>query len=402
MKKFLCMLVAVMMLALPLMASAEGAVTLRMGSWRADDVEQWNAILAQYKELTGVEIVFEPTIADQYNSTLSLQLENGTGPDLMFARSYQTGAELYNAGYFGNCSDIAGLANFLPGNLTAWQTADGTQFAVPIAAVSHAVYYNKDLFEANNVAIPTTWDEFIAACEVFKNAGITAIGNGIADQWDVLECLFLQIVANDVGGAESRVLYETGEKPLNDEAFVSAYTDLAALVPYLNENFKSMTYNDAANLFALGQCAMYLDGSWTAGTFGDVDFQWGVFSLPAHEANKNVVVFHPDAAITYNTASPYAAEAKAFLEWVTSIEGAKVLGANLPTGFFPMVEGLTLDNEIANQFLALNVDHAQDARFIWPALMDAYNPMMYAAIDVLTGAKTPQEAADSVVTELAK
>ena len=82
MKKLTAFLIALLMLAtmLPIIGQAE-AVKLTMGSWRSDDAEKVQALLDKYKELTGVEITFQPTVSDQYNATLRLQLDNGTGPD---------------------------------------------------------------------------------------------------------------------------------------------------------------------------------------------------------------------------------------------------------------------------------------------------------------------------------
>jgi len=130
-------------------SSAGGAkepVKLVMGSWRADDVEQMKGLLAEYsKTHPNVIIEFKPTNPPDYNATLRLQLTSGTGPDLMYARSYATGLQLFNDGFFADVSSIPGLKeNFTEGARSPWMTADGKSFAVPFVAVSHGVYYNKD------------------------------------------------------------------------------------------------------------------------------------------------------------------------------------------------------------------------------------------------------------------
>lgn len=403
MKKLTALILSVLMLLtlLPAMAQAE-AVKLTMGSWRADDAEQMNNLLEKYKELTGVEISFQPTIANEYNATLRLQLDNGTGPDLMYARSYATGVDLFEAGYFADCTDIPGLReNFAASSLAPWETEDGKMFAVPFAAVSHAVYYNKDIFSQNGLEVPKTFEEFLTILQTLKDKGITPMGNGVADEWDVLECLFLGMLPNYIGGAEERVKYENGEKKVNDAAFVEAFTDLAKLAPYLPEGFSAVTYNDSANLFAIEQCAMYVDGSWSAGTFGDVGFNWGVFAIPAPEGKQTRITFHPDMAITMNTASKYPEECKAFLTWLASPEGAALASQQLPIGFFPMINApITLADEHANEFLALNSGKETDARFVWPKLMDLYAPMNQEVIKVLKGEVTPQQAADTLAALL--
>lgn len=374
-------------------------VVLTMGSWRTDDVKQMDALLAAYSKVApNVEIQFQPTNPPDYNATLRLQLDGGTGPDLMYARSYATGQELLDAGYFGDCSDIPGLMdNFTASNLAPWQSTDGRMFAVPFAAVSHAVYYNKDIFAANKVEVPATWEDFMKVCETLKAAGVTPLANGLADEWDILECFFLGMLPNYVGNAEARVAYEKGEKKLNDEAFVNAYTDIAGVKAYLPEGFEAVTYNDSQALFNTQAAAMFVDGSWTAGVYADAPFQWGVFAIPPRAGGTNVITFHPDMAITYNAATTHPDEAKAFLEWLCSEAGATEASKNLPVGYFPMINfDITLADEHANEFLALNKGKDTDARFVWPVLMDKYAPMNQAVIKVIKGEMTPQAAADSV------
>ncbi len=379
--------------------AADETVELTMGSWRTDDVQQMNNLLAAYKQVApNVNITFQPTNPPDYNATLRLQLDSGSGPDLMYARSYATGQELFEAGYFADCTDIPGLMdNFTASNLAPWQTRDGKMFAVPFAAVSHAVYYNKDVFAAEGLSMPATWDEFIAVCKALKDKGITPLANGVADEWDILECFFLGMLPNYVGGSAERVKYESGEKKLNDENFVNAYTDLASVAPYLPDGFESVTYNDSQVLFNTQAAAMFVDGSWTAGVYDGAPFEWGVFAIPARNAADTAICFHPDMAITMNAASTHPEEAKAFLTWLCTQDGATTASQNLPLGYFPMINfEIQLADPHANEFLALNAGRQTDARFIWPALMDLYAPMNQAVINLLKGSVTPQEAADSV------
>ena len=396
MKKIFALLLVSLMAALPLIASAE--VTLTMGSWRTDDVEQMTNLLNAYKEESGVEIIFQPTNPPDYNATLRLQLESGTGPDLIYARSFETGRNWYADGYLYNCTDIPGLQeNFTATSMEPWQNEDGTMFAVPFIAVSHSVYYNMDIFAANNLEIPTTWEEFIQVCETLKAAGITPLANGIADNWDILEVAFLNMLPNYVGGVEERVKYESGEKPMNDEAFVQAYTDFASLAPYLDPGFPAVTYNDSQVMFATGRAAMFLDGSWSCGTYGDVDFEWSVFAVPAREGSETLVCFHPDLAITMNNATEYQEECKAFLAWLCTVEGATIAAQLAPAGFFPMINApISIEEPHANAILALNAGKETDARFIWSKLTDLYVPMVNELNALLKGETTPQEAADAV------
>lgn len=378
-------------------------VVLTMGSWRADDVEQMNNLLAEYKKLVpDVDIQFKPTNPSDYNATLRLQLDSGTGPDLMYARSYATGQELFDAGFFADCTDIPGLMdNFSESNRAPWMTKDGKMFAVPFAAVSHAMYYNKDVFQKEGLSVPQTWEDFIALCKTLQSKGYTPLANGVADEWDILECFFLGGVVPDfVGGPSERVKYEKKEVPLNDEKFISAYKAMIDVAKYCPKGFESVTYNDSQILFNTQKAVMFMDGSWTAGVYKDAPFQWGVFALPAPAGRKTAICFHPDMALTMNTKTAHPAEAKAFLAWLCTEAGVTTASKNLPVGYFPMIKfTIKLDDPHANEFLALNAGKETDARFVWPALMNLYSPMNQAVIGVMKGTLTPEKAAQMVADQ---
>lgn len=378
--------------------AADEKIEMTMGSWRTDDVVQVTALLAEYTALNpNVTIKFQPINPPDYNATIRLQLESGTGPDLLYSRSFATGEELYTAGFVADVSDIPGLQeNYDDVARAPWIASDGKNFAIPVAAVSQPVFYNKDLFKANGLEIPTTWDDFIKACDTLKAAGITPIANGIADEWDILECLFSAMIPNYIGGAEERVKYESGEKKLNDEAFVQAYTDVASLAKYLPDGFEAVGYNDSAALFSTQGAAMFFDGSWSLGIYDDVTFDWGTFSVPARDASKSMVCFHPDMAWTMNAASKHPEEARAFLSWICSRESSQPVSNALPTGFFPIINfSTTLPDAHATECLALRDGKKTDMRFMWPT-PELYAPMLQAVNNVLKGTMTPQEAADSV------
>lgn len=390
-------------------AGAGEEVTLVMGSWRADDVTQMKALLAEYNKLNpNVKIEFSPTNPPDYNATLRLQLTSGTGPDLMYARSYATGIQLFEDGYFADVSDIPGLKeNFTEGSRSPWMTADGKSFAVPFVAVSHGVYYNKDIFAKLGINIPQTWEDFLAVCQKIKAAGITPVANSVGDEWDIAEVVFMSIAPNFIGGREGRLAYEAGEKPWNDADMVSVFQAMKDLVPFLPAGYEALTYNDSNALFATEQAAMLFDGSWTLGTFDDVSFEWGVFAPPPPKGKSPQLCFHADAGITMNADTDYPEEAKEFLAWLCSKEGASIAAKYLPTGFYPMIDTpISISDPHSNEMLELNQGRGLDVRLAWPRLMEGnpsgYNLMMYGSIEVMKGIKTPKQAADDMAAGLAE
>ena len=396
MKKLLAIVLAVLMFALPSLAMAD---ELTMGSWRTDDMEQVSALLAKYEELTGVKIVFQPTTSTQYNATLRQQLDGGIGPDLFYSRSFSAGAELSENGFNVVVNDLPGVKeNFTESALAAFTDADGKVFAVPFAAVSHFVYYNKAIFAENNIEVPTTFEEFLAVCEQLKAAGIQPLSNGIAANWDILECVLCGMIPNYIT-AEERLAYESGEKKMNDETWLQIYTDFAKLVPYFPEAFASIDNDNANVMFGLGQSAMLIDGSWSYGTLSgdDYDVDVGFFSIPAPAGKAAGFSLHPDFGIAGNAASKHPEEVKAFLEWLASVEGARITASVIPDGFLPMINAdVAPEGSIIADMNAAGEGKNADMRFVWSKMMALYQPMVDELNAICRGEQTPEGAANAI------
>lgn len=392
-------------------SNAQDEVTLVLGSWRVDDVEQIESLTAAFHEAyPNINVVFDPTNPPDYNATLQSQFETGNAPDLMYLRSFAVGRGLYDQGFLADLSDVPGLTDaFTEGSLSAWSTEEGVHYGVPLMAVSHGIYYNVDLFNELGLKIPETWEELLAAAQVLKDNDYDAFANASGEPWTIAEIVFMNLAPNYIGGYEGRLAYLKGERCFNDEHAVAAFQAIADLAPYFPEDNSALTYYDSQQIFLLGEAGMWLGGSWDIPFFeGEApDFEWSVFAVPAPEAQEEEYVsFHVDAAIGMNAATEHPDEARLFLEWMTTPEFAALFGNLLP-GFFPLnVQAPTLDNPHADAFLKLNEGRGQDVRWAWDGLLDGepngYDLMQNNAISVLNGEISAQEAADNLQNGLAE
>lgn len=411
MKKFVAAFVLLLVLLSPIMAGGadeEEAVTLSFGSWRTDDVQQINGLIAEFnKEYPDINVEFDPTNPPDYNATLRLQLEQGIGPDIYYARSFVTGEQLFNDGYMLDLSDESWIASaYDEGARSPWTTGDGRQFAMPLLAVSHGIYYNQDVFQELGLSVPETWDELIAVAATIKDAGYIPFANGIADQWDIAEVVWMSIAPGFIGGRDGRLAYENGNRPFNDPDITAVFAAVQDLAPYLPDGFEAIGYNDSQSLFLLGDAAMYFDGSWTIPAFTSAGpaFNWSIFPPPAPAGKQPGISFHADAGIAINADTEYPEEAKTFLRWLTSQQASAYFGDNLP-GFFPMVSPApTLTNSYANVFLQNNSGRLLDVRFTWPKLMagtpSAYTLVLDGSNAVLKGDISAQDASDALAEGL--
>ena len=409
MKRVRCLAFVLVLVALVVsMAStglSAGKVTLTMGSWRVDDVEQVNKLLAAFtKKNPNIVIKFNPTNPPDYNAVLRTQLTGGTGPDLMYLRSFKVAQDLFSDGFLAPITVLKGLKeNYTVGSLSPWTTDKGVTFGVPFMAVSHGVYYNMDLFKKYQLSVPKTWEELMAAAKTLKDAGITPFSNGSKDEWDMNEIVFMNILPSFLGGRTARLEYETGKVPFNDPKMVSVFKGIQDIAPYLPDGQEGVSYYDAQQLFLLGKAAMFFGGSWDVAFFekSAPDFQWSIFAVPAPAGGKTVVCFHPDCGMGLNKASKFPKEGKLFLSWLTTTEAAQILADEIP-GFYPLNKKAVKisKSKHANDFYALGNGKELDCRFDWPVIMDGqpsgYNLTQDAAIAVAKGEMTPEEAADSV------
>ncbi len=391
-------------------SSTSEKVVLRLGSWRIDDIDQINEILAVFnKKYPNIMVKFEPAIGSRYGKILSFQLENGTAPDIFYLSSpggtTPTVQQLFEDGYLEPLNDLPNLKEtFRADALDTW-SKDGQLYAVPLGAVSHGIFYNVTLFNKLNLKIPTNWNELLTTAETIKKANIIPFANGIypMDKRRIGDLIFVNLAPTFIGGREGRLKYASGERCFNDEHVVAIYQAMKELAPFLPEDKETLTYYNSQQLFLQGQAAMWLGGSWDISLFekGNPSFDWSVFAIPPLSGGKEYVTYHIDSAIGLNAASPYKKEAKQFLEWLATPEFADLFGNKLP-GFFPLQKNEPMiRNQHANAFLALNKGRETDVRWNLPVgLPNGRELMQDNALELFRGKITPQQAADNLQSGL--
>jgi raffinose/stachyose/melibiose transport system substrate-binding protein len=93
---------------------------------------------------------------------------------------------LIDAGLLLDLTDQPFVKNYDASAIKDAGTYNGKVYETNLGRVSYSgIYYNKDLFEKNNVKVPTTWDELVAACEAFKKANIPCMTAGGKDGWPI-------------------------------------------------------------------------------------------------------------------------------------------------------------------------------------------------------------------------
>ena len=209
-------------------------------------------------------------------------------------------------------------------------TYPGRTSVIPYSLMAAAVLYNRDLFDAQGLVPPTTWDEFIAVCEALNAAGITPIYSTFRDPWTIAQGHFDYSVGGmlDTTDFFSRLKDQGADVgPDSEVAFQKQLLDpverMKQFIPYSNDDAPSRGYGDGNLAFANGEAAMYLQGPWALTEIAKTnpDMNVGAFPLPMTDdpADRKVRV-NIDLALWIPEGSTKKEAAREFLAFLMQPE----------------------------------------------------------------------------------
>ncbi|APG94631.1 ABC transporter substrate-binding protein [Sinorhizobium americanum] len=169
-------------------------------------------------------------------------------------------------------------------NIVDTVTFEGTQWGVPIAFSTKALYWNKDLFKQAGLdpeTPPKTWaDEIAFAKQIKEKTGIAGYGLP-AKTFDNTMHQFMHWVYTNNG----KVI--DGDKIVIDSpevlAALQAYKDIT---PYSVEGGTAYEQNEIRTIFLDGKVGMIQSGSGAAALLKGTKINWGIAPLPLGPSAK--------------------------------------------------------------------------------------------------------------------
>jgi raffinose/stachyose/melibiose transport system substrate-binding protein len=274
-----------------------GDQTLRiaMGSPGEAQIAVWEAAGKQFEAAhDGWTVEFNFQDDDMYQTIgLPNLLAGRNAPDVYFewvgSRLAQRAADGFAADLTPFVTD-GPLAGILDESEFASATIDGSIRLMPhIADVTNVLFYNTDIFAAQGLQPPQTWDDLLAVCDALDAAGIIPIASGNKDLWAAgnwLAHLSSRVVGHD---EYSRAL--SGDSDFSAPAWSSAFGYIADLADHhcVNDSINAIDDNEGAQLFFQGKAAMHAIGSWLVSWAIDEapDLNFDFVNLPAMPAEKD-------------------------------------------------------------------------------------------------------------------
>ena len=358
----------------------------------------------------GVTVEHQGFETAQLDDQLQRAIQSGEGPDISQINNGENSmGPLVRAGLILPMDDYAeqyGWNNLLSPGLIARNryTEDGETigqgvlWGVSSTAEIVGFYYNKQIFADNGVEIPETFADLEAGMQTFKDAGVTPLVFGNLDPWPASH-LFGEIL----GTMTTReyldgLIYRQGDQSWDTDEIKQAAAKLQEWKQngYLLEGFEGISPDDAVSLFAAGQGAMLMQGSWDAPNVAvQMNENAGFFLMPPQEAGGTVL--HVGGVgipygITQNAENPdLAAEFINFLVSERALE-LMVEQSALPGQTVP-AEMITPDTLAGDLYTAWNAANEADAighylDWATPTFYDTLN----AELQRLLGDQTTPEA----------
>lgn len=142
------------------------------------------------------------------------------------------------------------------------ESEDGHVYQFPMGSISPILwYYNRQLFEDNDIKVPENYDELLDAVKKFRELDITPMSMFGKEPWP-LGAFFdsFAMKKNESG------LYalSTGDAKASDGSYSEAVGKIKELIDagIFQEGSTNADFDTASALFKSGKAAMILDGSW--------------------------------------------------------------------------------------------------------------------------------------------
>lgn len=254
----------------------------------------WKQAIADFQKKTGIKVNFEKKTFEQIRQNASQILNSDDAPDVMeYNKGNATAGLLSSQGLLSNLNDYVKKYQWnkkITGSLAVPGRYDekgvmgsGDWYGITTYGEEVIMYYNKDMFDKYGIAIPKTMSELEQAMQKFKDNGVTALSEGVAEY--PLQHLWWQLVLQK---ADQRLInaYQRydGKVDWQGPAMTYATDTIKDWVNkgYISKDSTGLKAEDAGQNFMKGTYPMLFSGSWWFGRFqSDIpNVNWEVSLFP--------------------------------------------------------------------------------------------------------------------------
>lgn len=268
---------------------------------------------AQYPDIEFINAAVAGGAGTNARAVLASRLQAGDPPDSWQGHAGQELIGTYVAGNqilpLNDLYESEGWLKVMPETLIPLISQDGKIYSVPVNIHrANVLWYNPKILKDHNINVPTTIDEWFAAMDALKAAGVTPLALG--EQWTKMH--LLETVLLGTLGPEAYNGLWSGKTDWGSPEVKVALENFAKLLTYANSDSASLSWQDASQLVVNGDAAFNVMGDWAEGYFRElgktpqVDYGWapvpgtsGTFQFLSDSFVLAAGAPHPDGAIAW-------------------------------------------------------------------------------------------------------
>jgi raffinose/stachyose/melibiose transport system substrate-binding protein len=367
----------------PAQPASEEKVTLKIMVWNNPaTVDSFKSInekfTAKYPNIT-IDMSVDKT-EDYWATTMPTRLAAGDVDIFMLqgfpnqVKDYMKGVDkaswqtMVEANQFLDLTNEPFLNNYDQNQIMAAGSFNGKVYTISTGSYAFTgTFYNKDLFEKNNVKVPTTWDELVQACETFKAAGVECMTSGGKDVWPLMVAGWgVQQSLYPDSDALMADLWE-GKATFNDEKAMKVWTRMQQMLTFMEPGVTGIDNTAAPGRFATGKVAMYPAGTWDASniTAANPDLNFGYIPMPGSDnPDENKTLGGKfDASLSIAANAPNKDAALKWLEFFSQPENySDYVNA---VGILPSQPSAKLTSKIGNEVQPYLTDYDTHISVLW-------------------------------------
>ncbi|MBO5434236.1 sugar ABC transporter substrate-binding protein [bacterium] len=295
----------------------ETATVIQFSSWGSkSEIDILKPILNDFeKENPNIKVDFMH-IPQNYFQKIHLLFASNTAPDVIFLNNHYL--PIYaNAGLLEDLSDSELITKKFYNKSIEALSYNNKIYAIPRDISNLVVYYNKNLFDKNNLNYPnkeTTFSDFLelALKLTNKEKGIY----GVSFEEDPL--FYLPYLMSEGGGIladDLKTNILTTPESIQGITFYSNLRNKYNVAPKRNENASATM----AQMFLQGKIAMHISGRWLVPKYREsAHFDWDITQFP--KGTKGSIVPLDASGWAISSKSTKKNEAKLLIKYLSSKE----------------------------------------------------------------------------------
>ena len=305
---------------------------------------------------------------DDVRDTVSKQILAGTQPNIAYC--YPDHVALYNLGgatvtldQFINSPELGmtqeQIDDFIDGYWNEGMAyGDGKMYTLPLSKSTEVLYYNKTYFEANNISVPTTWDELEAVCRKILelenyNPTCVPLGYDSESNWFITMCE--QLGSPYTSATGTKYLFNNDTNKQFVERFASWYYDGLITTQeiygaYTSGMFVQQDKTKTYSFMSIGSSAGATNQRPTKGADG-YPFEVGIAPIPQVDpSNPKVISQGPSLVILNNENRQEVIASWLFVKYLTTcIEFQAEF--SMVSGYMPVLESVMENPVYKEDFL---------------------------------------------------